>query len=85
MGLILNGSYRRELLTTLVNLYKGHSTPDFVQMSQCLIFLDEPLAVADVLEKLSNGKDAPIPITKVQQNDETYVLSRGYENLHGVY
>ena len=75
MGLILNGSYGGELLTTLVNLYKGHSTPDFVQMSQCLIFLDEPLAVADVLEKLSNGKDAPIPITKVQQNDEpTYYL-----------
>ena len=58
MGLILNGSYGGELLTTLVNLYKGHSTPDFVQMSQCLIFLDDPLAVADVLEKLSNSSDA---------------------------
>ena len=84
MGLILNGSYRGELLTTLVNHYKGLSSPDFVQMSQCLIFLEEPLAVADVLKKLSNGNDAPIPITKVQQNDETYVLSRGHENLHGV-
>ena len=75
---------RGELLTTLVNHYKGLSSPDFVQMSQCLIFLDEPLALADVLKKLSNGNDAPIPITKVQQNDETYVLSRGHENLHGV-
>lgn len=58
MGLIQNRSYRGELLTTLVKLYKGLSTPDFVQMSQCLIFLDEPLAVADVLEKLSNGSEA---------------------------
>ena len=71
MGLILNGSYRGELLTTLVNLYKGHSTPDFVQMSQCLIFLDEPLAVADVLEKLSNGNDAPIPIKEKEENPNT--------------
>merc|ERR1719319_1679902 len=58
IGLIQNRSYRGELLTTLVKLYKGLSTPDFVQMSQCLIFLDEPLAVADVLEKLSNGSEA---------------------------
>ena len=42
----------------LMKLYKGISTPDFVQMSQSLIFLDEPLAVTDVLEKLSNGSEA---------------------------
>ena len=64
--------------------YSGQPLQGPLQMSQCLIFLDEPLAVADVLKKLSNGNDAPIPITKVQQNDETYVLSRGHENLHGV-
>ena len=71
MGLILNGSYGGELLTTLVNLYKGHSTPDFVQMSQCLIFLDQPLAVADFLEKLSNGNDAPIAIKEKEENPNT--------------
>jgi hypothetical protein len=46
MGLIQNRSYRGELLTTLVKFYKGLSTPDFMQMSQCLIFIDELLAVA---------------------------------------
>ena len=84
MGLILNGSYRGS--SSLLWSTSTRSTPlQTLSKCQCLIFLDEPLAVADVLEKLSNGKDAPIPITKVQQNDETYVLSRGYENFHVVY
>jgi 26S proteasome regulatory subunit N2 len=55
MNLIQNRSYRGELLTVLVKLYKGLKTPDYVQMCQCLIFLDEPMSVADVLEKLSKG------------------------------
>jgi hypothetical protein len=36
-------------IRTLVKLYRGLQTPDYVQMCQCLIFLDQPLAVADVL------------------------------------
>jgi len=55
MSLIEKRDYRCELLRTLVRLYRGLATPDFVQMSQCLIFLEEPLAVADILEKLSGG------------------------------
>jgi len=57
MNLIQNRSYRGELLRVLVKLYKGLKTPDYVQMCQTLIFLDEPMAVADVLEKLSKGTD----------------------------
>jgi len=58
MNLIQNRSYRGELLRVLVKLYKGLKTPDYVQMCQCLIFLDQPMAVADVLEKLSKGTSA---------------------------
>jgi len=58
MNLIQNRTYRGELLRTLVKLYKGLKTPDYVQMCQCLIFLDEPMAVADILEKLSKGSSA---------------------------
>ena len=36
-----------------MGLYRGLATPDYVQMCQCHIFLDEPLAVAEILEKLS--------------------------------
>ena len=39
------------MFRTLVKLYRGLQTPDYVQMCQCLIFLDQPLAVADVLGK----------------------------------
>ena len=55
MNLIQNRSYRAELLRCLVDLYMGLKNPDYVQMCQCLIFLDDPLAVADVLENLSQG------------------------------
>merc|ERR1719228_769859 len=55
MSLIQSRDYRSQLLNTLVRLYRSLKTPDYVQMVQCLIFLDEPLAVADILEKLSAG------------------------------
>jgi len=58
MSLIQSRDYRSQLLRTLVRLYKALATPDYVQMCQCLIFLDEPLSVADVLEKLSAGSPA---------------------------
>ncbi|XP_023322822.1 26S proteasome non-ATPase regulatory subunit 1 [Eurytemora carolleeae] len=57
MNLIQNRTYRGELLRTLVKLYRGLTTPDYVQMCQCLIFLDEPMAVADILERLSKGTE----------------------------
>ena len=49
MSLIQSRDYRSQLLRTLVRLYRALATPDYVQMCQCLIFLDEPLSVADVL------------------------------------
>jgi len=58
MSLIQSRDYRSQLLRTLVRLYRALSTPDYVQMCQCLIFLDEPLAVAEVLERLSAGSSA---------------------------
>jgi len=58
MSLIQSRDYRSQLLKTLVRLYRALATPDYVQMCQCLIFLDEPLAVADILKKLSAGSSA---------------------------
>ena len=58
MSLIQSRDYRCQLLKTLVGLYRGLATPDYVQMCQCHIFLDEPLAVAEILEKLSTGSPA---------------------------
>ena len=43
------------LLRCLVDMYRELTTPDYVSMCQCLIFLDDPLAVADILDKLVHG------------------------------
>ena len=45
MTLIQSRDYRCQLLDNLVKLYQGLETPDYVQMCQCYIFLDEPLLI----------------------------------------
>jgi len=50
-----NRSFRGELLRSLIDLYKKASKPDYVQMVQNLIFLDDPEVVANILETLSQG------------------------------
>lgn len=55
MSLIQNRGFRNTLLRCLVGLYRNLGTPDYVNMCQCLIFLDDPLAVAELLDRLSKG------------------------------
>ncbi|EFN63481.1 26S proteasome non-ATPase regulatory subunit 1 [Camponotus floridanus] len=55
MSLIQNRGFRNTLLRCLVSLYRNLGTPDYVNMCQCLIFLDDPLAVAELLDRLSKG------------------------------
>lgn len=45
--------FRNTVLRKLVDLYRNLAVPDYVNMCQCLIFLDDPIAVSNVLEKLS--------------------------------
>lgn len=52
MSLIQNRAFRNSVLRSLVGLYRGLTTPDFVNMCQCLIFLEDPLSVAEILDKL---------------------------------
>lgn len=52
MSLIQNRGFRNTVLRSLVGLYKGLPNPDYVNMCQCLIFLEDPLSVAEVLSKL---------------------------------
>lgn len=53
MSLIQNRGFRNEVLQCLVSLYRGLNIPDYVNMVQCLIFLEDPLAVAEILDKLT--------------------------------
>lgn len=57
MSLIQNRGFRNEVLRGLVELYRNLSVPDYVNMCQCLIFLDESQSVAEVLDKLSKGSE----------------------------
>ncbi|XP_077440261.1 26S proteasome non-ATPase regulatory subunit 1 isoform X1 [Vanacampus margaritifer] len=52
MSLMQNKKFRNEVLRVLVKLYMNLERPDFINVCQCLIFLDDPQAVSDILEKL---------------------------------
>ncbi len=55
-----NRNFRGELLRSLIDLYKKAEKPDYVQMVQNLIFLDDAEAVAGILEVLSQGSSDDI-------------------------
>lgn len=57
MSLIQNRAFRNTVLRSLVGLYRGLNTPDYINMCQCLIFLEDPLSVAEILDKLVLGKE----------------------------
>lgn len=53
--------YRHEVLKLLVKIYQGLPSPDYLSISQCLMFLDDPGTVASILEILLKGdKDAAL-------------------------
>ncbi|CAF0840569.1 unnamed protein product [Didymodactylos carnosus] len=55
MQLLQNRKFRTVVLRTLVKLYLNLHVPDFINVCQCLIFLDDPDAVADILQTLVRG------------------------------
>ena len=57
MNLVQHLGFRNTVLRILIELYTGLSVPDYVNMCQCLIFLDDAEAVAQVLDKLSQGAE----------------------------
>ena len=58
LSLIQNRKFRNAILRLLVRIYSNLSTPDYVNVVQCLIYLDEPEQVASVLETLVRGSNA---------------------------
>ncbi|KAL8026545.1 hypothetical protein ABFX02_14G035400 [Erythranthe guttata] len=49
--------YRLEVLRLLVKVYQQLPSPDFLSVCQRLMFLDEPEAVANILEQLLRSED----------------------------
>lgn len=56
MSLIENRQYRDDVLRILVRLYRNLEKPDFINMIQCLIFLDDAKSVADILDRLTKSE-----------------------------
>lgn len=55
LSLIQNRAFRNEVLRCLVKLYRSLDVPDYVNVCQCLIFLEDPLSVAEILDKLTTS------------------------------
>lgn len=52
MSLLQERQFGNTVLGVLVDLYMNLSVPDYINICQCLIFRDDPQAVADILDKL---------------------------------
>lgn len=60
MSLIQNRGFRNTVLHCLVELYRSLEVPDYVNMVQCLIFLENPMEVAQLLDTLTKGGDSSV-------------------------
>mmetsp|Transcript_18315 Transcript_18315/g.25730 ORF Transcript_18315/g.25730 Transcript_18315/m.25730 type:complete len:702 (-) Transcript_18315:909-3014(-) len=54
---ISNKSFRDQVLKVLAELYQGLEVPDYINMSQCLLFLDDHETVATMLDNLIQKDD----------------------------
>ncbi|KAK9822620.1 hypothetical protein WJX74_011008 [Apatococcus lobatus] len=53
--LVVSRDFRQEVLRLLIRLYEAASIPDWVNICQCLMFLDDPQKVAHILDRLLKG------------------------------
>ncbi|XP_071713352.1 26S proteasome non-ATPase regulatory subunit 1 homolog A-like [Rutidosis leptorrhynchoides] len=74
--------YRREVLLLLVKVYQDLASPDYLNICQCLMFLDQPEGVASILEKLlrsENNDDAmmafQISFDLIENEHQAFLLS----------
>lgn len=58
LSLIQNRKFRNAILNLLVKIYSNLPNPDYVNVVQCLIYLDEPEQVANILENLVRSNSA---------------------------
>ena len=57
MSLLQNRMFRNQILNVLTKLYMNLATPDYINVCQCYIFLDDAQSVAEILEKLLKGDE----------------------------
>jgi 26S proteasome regulatory subunit N2 len=55
MECVVHIDFRNKVLALLVSLYRKLAVPDYISISQCLVHLNQPTAVAEMLNTLSKG------------------------------
>lgn len=60
MSLLQNRTFRNQILEVLTKLYMNLATPDYINVCQCYIFLDDAQSVAEILEKLLKGDEISV-------------------------
>lgn len=60
--LVTSGQFRKLVLRKLVDLYGGFASPDYVNICQCLMFLDDSSGVAEILNKLVRGGEDDVAL-----------------------
>ena len=72
MSLIQSRQFRNTVLRILVKLYMGLATPDYISVCQCLIFLNDPEAVAEILENLLKSGNSDSSLMAYQIGFDLY-------------
>ncbi|CAL8468543.1 g8083 [Coccomyxa elongata] len=55
--LVISREFRFQVLRLLIKLYESVENPDWVNIAQCLLFLDDAPEVAKILDKLLKGSE----------------------------
>uniref|UniRef100_A0A452GVC0 26S proteasome non-ATPase regulatory subunit 1 n=1 Tax=Gopherus agassizii TaxID=38772 RepID=A0A452GVC0_9SAUR len=87
MSLMQNKQFRNKVLRVLVKIYMNLEKPDFINVCQCLIFLDDPQAVSDILEKLVKEDNLLMAYQicfDLYESASQQFLSSVIQNLHTV-
>ena len=55
LKVIKSREYRQKIILILVQLYRGLKVPDYINVCQCLLFLNDKDGVAQILDSLLKG------------------------------
>ena len=73
MTLIQNLDFRNNILRSLVTIFKNLKEPDFIAISQCLVWLNDPASMADMILHLVKNDDVTTFFLQYLLNDlETF-------------
>eukprot|EP00164_Ancoracysta_twista_P002156 GFYU01002846.1.p1 GENE.GFYU01002846.1~~GFYU01002846.1.p1 ORF type:complete len:990 (+),score=411.16 GFYU01002846.1:151-3120(+) len=85
-NLVVSREFRQKVLRALVDLYTKQPTKDYVSICECLLFLNDSKAVAEILDNLIKGTDDQTLLAyqvgfDLCENEASYFMSSVVKNL----